>query len=260
MELVPFLGDHIAAAYRLNYAAFYCGSNQYDQNEDEECKHRLRTRLDTEFVMQNESSAARGPKRESASVHGEIPYCRKGVYLRNLFVERPQHSGFSGDCGEGGSSAIPFCNGYKAMKNSIDSMSVSCSTKVTSNVMHSLSTLVALLVFVCAIAARPMIQLNSEPSGDVYYNWNVEPINYLSSAFNSPNLQSENNSALPSPLRKDRLKRNTGAQHHNGIRYNGMTIKLPEGDGLANSLMSSSTEKPRTKPGNRLTRIHIRIG
>ncbi|XP_045027974.1 uncharacterized protein LOC116930694 [Daphnia magna] len=200
------------------------------------------------------------------------------LYRRNLFLERPQHSGFSGDCGEGGnqgilgSSAISFCNGYKALKNSIDSMSVSCVSaqrtqlelvNKSNTIMHSLSTLMmALLVFVCAIAARPMIQLNSDLSDDVYYSWNIEqlPVGYLSSASNSPILQSENNLTLPLPLRKDRLKRNTKPQNHNGIRYNGITIKLPEGDGLANSLVSSSTEKPRTKPGNRLTRIHIRIG
>lgn len=50
------------------------------------------------------------------------------------------------------------------------------------------------------------------------------------------------------------------AQSHNGIRYNGMTIKLPEGEGYLNHLASSSsTEKPR-KQVNRMARIHIRIG
>lgn len=68
--------------------------------------------------------------------------------------------------------------------------------------------MMALLVFVCAIAARPMIQLNSDLSDDVYYSWNIEqlPVGYLSSASNSPILQSENNLTLPLPLRKDRLK------------------------------------------------------
>ncbi|XP_059353637.1 uncharacterized protein LOC130686149 [Daphnia carinata] len=194
------------------------------------------------------------------------------LYRRNLYLERPKHSGFSGDCGEGGSSAIPFCNGYKALNNSIDSMSVSCVSaqrtqlqlvKKANSIMHSLKTLIiALLVFVCAIVARPMIQLDSESNDDVYHSLNVQqlPVGYHSSTSNSPILQSENNSILPLPLRKDRFKRNTVVQNHNGIRYNGITIKLPEGDGLANSLVSSSTEKPRTKPGNRLTRIHIRIG
>nr|CAH0111145.1 unnamed protein product [Daphnia galeata] len=68
-----------------------------------------------------------------------------------------------------------------------------------------------------------------------------------------------------SPSHVNRFKRavDQTAQSHNGVRYNGMTILLPEGEGFINNQLaanSSNKDKPDKKPVNRMARIHIRIG
>ncbi|EFX71637.1 hypothetical protein DAPPUDRAFT_327046 [Daphnia pulex] len=112
--------------------------------------------------------------------------------------------------------------------------------------MTRLHILAVLLVSVYGVASRPTEMTNSPATESV-----------------NARLTFGNPIELPgsSPL-SNRFKRaDQTAQSHNGIRYNGMTIKLPEGEGYLNHLAasSSSTEKPK-KPINRMARIHIRIG